>query len=245
MSVAPTTEAPCSIHHSALPLESEFEYMLLELEMARISVRESMQRWEQLVTLYLTVQVAIGGGVLLLLTADTSAFDRVQMAGLLLIIFGVFGMVMWLRMYAAKVNITATFAMHAATRIYFHARAPRVIPYIESRPQSLLYDMRRSVLTKQVTVFLALLAVVHLGCVSGGAGALAASWVLVPAISPVATTATIAVLSFIALGMLAAAYAARQTKKADRIVCNIMNCATVEHIPDANEETKVLAVTAT
>ncbi len=79
-------------------LEHELEYMLAELTMGHESIHQSIQRFDLLVTFYLTGVTAIGGGIVIAMTSAAPGPAAPALAGVFLVIFAGFGSAMFLRL---------------------------------------------------------------------------------------------------------------------------------------------------
>jgi len=142
--------------------EWEFQYMLHELETSQTRIGQAIQRYEQLVTFYLTGTTAIGGAIVIVATSSVTYPVVHTLTGLLLIALAGFGTGTFLRICTAKVGIAVGQAFQAINREYFARRFPGVLSYVTPHAYETRYrSWRGAAFTRQVVVLLNLMCVAN------------------------------------------------------------------------------------
>lgn len=142
--------------------EWEFRYMLHELETSQTRLSQAIQRYEQLVTFYLTGTTAIGGAIVIIATSSVAYPIAHTLAGLLLIALAGFGTGTFLRICTAKVGVAVSQAFQGINREYFARRFPGVLSYVTPHGYETRYkSWRGAAFTRQVVVLLNLMCVAN------------------------------------------------------------------------------------
>ncbi len=134
--------------------EQEFQYMISELNLKETTLNDRINRFEQLVNFYITGITALTGVAALVMTSSLLGIFTLFSLTLIFFAFSGFGIMVYLRMVAAKMHITVLYVSRYAIQLYFTNQFPQAAPYVESRKITDLYNIWKAMFTNQVIFLL-------------------------------------------------------------------------------------------